>query len=252
MNYSISLKTICIIGLAGLILAPTLQAKPRASVKSTLTRAEDPRGGTKNSLIIPYAFSSESMGFTLGVGAGTKGYGQDQLLLGGTVFGSTDEAAALFLGMWDYRPSFANRFFLSAQGMVGHYPKSRAYTSLFQQDTIRAGSNDSDMDDYLEDSGYDNWTDFKMEFVMPWGSSRSDSMQHYTLKDGLLQSAPVGGDTWNPMKSGVTTLLLRHFNRYRSLEFEDGERDATVHPFELAISYENTEFPSNPSKGSSQ
>ncbi len=252
MNYSISLKTICIIGLAGLILAPTLQAKPRASVKSTLTRAEDPRGGTKNSLIIPYAFSSESMGFTLGVGAGTKGYGQDQLLLGGTVFGSTDEAAALFLGMWDYRPSFANRFFLSAQGMVGHYPKSRAYTSLFQQDTIRAGSNDSDMDDYLEDSGYDNWTDFKMEFVMPWGSSRSDSMQHYTLKDGLLQSAPVGGDTWNPMKSGVTTLLLRQFNRYRSFEFEDGERDATVHPFELAISYDNTDFPGNPSKGSSQ
>jgi len=58
----------------------------------------------------------------------------------------------------------------------------------------------------------------------------NDSMQHYTLKDGLLQSAPVGGNTWNPLKNGVTTLLLRQFNRYRSFEFENDDKAATVHP----------------------
>lgn len=252
MNTTTAIKTFCILCLTGLLLVPTLEARPRTSVKNTLTRQEDPRGGIQNSLIMPYAFSSESMGFTLGVGAGTKGYGQDQLLLGATAFGSSDKAAALFLGLWDYRPSFANRFYLSAQGMAGHYPKNRAYTERFQQDTIRAGSNDSDMDDYLEDSGYDNWTDFKVEFVMPWGASRGDSMQHYILKNGLLQSAPVGGDTWNPIENGVTTLLLRQFNRYRSFEFEAGDRDATVHPVEIAVSYDNTDFPGNPAKGSSQ
>ncbi|AGF78128.1 hypothetical protein UWK_01570 [Desulfocapsa sulfexigens DSM 10523] len=162
MSYPTVLKAFCILGLVTIFLVPALQAKPRTSVKNTLTREENPRVGTKNSLM-PYAFSSESMGFTLGVGGGAKGYGQD--------------------------------------------PKNRAYTGRFRQDTIRAGSNDSDMDDYVEDSGDDNWTDFKMEFVMPWGSSRSDAMQYYTLKDSLLKSAPVGGNTWNPMKSGVTTLL---------------------------------------------
>jgi len=252
MRYPTILKALCVLGLATTFLVPALQAKPRTSVKNTLTRQEDPRRGIQNSLIMPYAFSSESMGFTLGVGGGAKGYGQDQLLLGATIFGSSDEAAALFLGMWDYRPSFANRIFFSAQGMVGQYPKNRAYTGRFRQDTIRAGSNDSDMDDYVEDSGDDNWTDFKMEFVMPWGSSRSDAMQHYTLKDGLLKSAPVGGNTWNPMKSGVTTLLLRQFNRFRSFEFEDGEKAATVHPVELAVSYDNSDFPGNPSRGSRQ
>ena len=71
---------------------------------------------------MPYAFSSKSMGFTLGIGGRTKGYGQEQMLLGVTAFGSFDETVALFPGMWDYRPSFAKRFFFSAQGMAGHSP----------------------------------------------------------------------------------------------------------------------------------
>jgi hypothetical protein len=252
MNCYTPLKVLCILGLASLLFTPTLQARPNTSVKNTLTRKENPSGDSKNSLVMPYAFSTESMGFTLGVGGGTKGYGQDQLLLGATAFGSFDKVAALFLGMWDYRPSFAKRFFLSAQGMVGHYPENRAYTGIFQQDRIRAGSNDSDMNDFVEDGGYDNWTDFKIEYVLPMGSSRDDSMQHYTLKDGLLQSAPVGGDSWNPMQHGVTTLLLRQYNRYRSFEFDDGKKAATVHPFQVAISYNNTDFPGNPSTGSEQ
>jgi len=253
VKYTTAFKTICILGLAGLFLAPTLQAKPRTSVKNTLSREENHDGSTKNTLIMPYVFPSDSMGFTMGLGGGTKGYGQEQLLLGATAFGSFDEAAALFLGMWDYRPSFANRFFFSAQGMAGHYPRNRAYTNVkFQHDSIRAGSNDSDVDDYVEDSGYDNWTDFKMEFVLPWGAGRSDSMQRYALKDGLLKSSPVGGDSWNPLENGVTTLLLRQYNRFRSFEIKEGEEAATAHPLEVAIGHDNTDFPNNPSTGSQQ
>lgn len=253
MNYSLPIEVLCILGLSTLLLAPSLEARPNTSIKSTLTRAENPKAGVKNSLILPYAFPSESMGGTFGVGAGTKGYGQDQLILGGTVFLSSDDAEALFLGMWDYRPSFSKRFFLGAQGMAGHYPRNRAYTNApFEANSVRAGSNDSKMDDYVEDSGYDNWTDFRLEYVLPWGTARNDAMQHYTLKGGLLQSAPVGGDSWNPLQNGVTTLLLRQYNRYRSFEFTAGEKDATVHPLEFAISYNNTDFPTNPSTGSEQ
>jgi outer membrane protein assembly factor BamA len=253
MNYSTPLKAFCILSLSALLLAPSLQAKPKTSIKGSFTRQENSKGGTKNSLILPYAFPSESMGGTFGIGAGTKGYGQDQLLLGGTVFGSSDEAVALFLGMWDYRPSFSKHFFFSAQGMVGHYPRNRAYTNVpFEANSIRSGSNESDKDAYLEDAGYDNWTDFSLEYVLPWGSASNNAMQNYALKGGLLQSAPVGGDSWNPMKHGVTTLLLRQFNRYRSFEFVEGEKDATVHPVQLAASYTNTDFPVNPSTGSQQ
>lgn len=253
MKYSFFSKTFCILVLSGLFAVPVLQAKPNTSVKNTLVREENREAGTKNRLALPYVFSTESMGFSYGAGGGMKGYGQEQLLLGGTAFGSSDNVAAFFLGMWDYQPPFAKRFFFSAQGMVGHYPKNRAYSNVsFLPDTIRPGSNDSEKDDFVEHSGYDNWTDFKIEFVVPWGSARNDPMQHYTLKNGLLQSAPVGGDTWNPLEYGVTTILFRQFNRYRSFEFEDGSEAATAHPFQLAIAYNNTDFPANPSTGSQQ
>ncbi len=240
------------LAIAGIFLATAVLARPRTSVKNITIREENPKG-SKSALVLPYAFSTDSMGFTLGVGGGLKGYGQEQLLLGATAFGSLDRAVGLFLGMWDYSPSWAQRFFFSAQGMVGHYPKQRAYSaSFFIPDTDRSGNNDSDKDNFAEESGYDNWTDFKLEYVFPLGSARKDGLFHYRLKGGLLQSAPVGGMVWNPMKSGVTTLLLRQFNRYRSFETDKGDIDATTHPVELAISYNNTDFPPNPSYGSSQ
>ena len=75
-------------------------------------------------------------------------------------------------------------------------------------------------------------------------------MFNYRLKGGLLQSAPVGGAVWNPLKSGVTTLLLRQYNRYESFETDMGDIDATTHPVALALTYNNTDFPPNPSYGS--
>lgn len=234
------------------IMATTLHARPRTSVKSTFIRDENP-GTNKSYLVLPYAFSSESMGLTLGIGAGVKGYGQEQMLLGATAFGSFDEAAGLFLGMWDYRPPIFPRLFFGAQGMIGHYPKQRAYTRLiFDPNGPRPGSNDSNEDQFGEDSGNDNWIDLKLEYVLPMGSAHNDALQHYQTKGGLLQSAPVGGEVWNPFKNGVTTLMLRQFNRFRSFELDQGDVEATTHPFELALSYNNTDYPTNPSYGSSQ
>ena len=202
---------------------------------------------------MPYAFSTESMGFTAGVGGGMKGYGQEQLLVGATAFYSADKAMGVFLGMWDYNPQFANRFFFSAQGMVSHFPTQRAYARLsYDPDTVRPGSNDSDMNAYGEDSGNDNWTDFKLEYVLPLGSAHNDPIIHNVLKGGLLQSAPLGGETWNPLKSGVTTVLLRQYNRYRSFELDEGDIDATTHPVQIGISYHNTDVATNPSSGSIQ
>ncbi|WP_319550467.1 BamA/TamA family outer membrane protein [Desulfogranum marinum] len=234
------------------ILVTTLQAKPMTSVKNTTIRDENPKK-QQSTLILPYAFSSDSMGTTIGVGGMMKGYGQDQLLLGSTAFGSFDSAVGLFLGMWDYRPSWSQRLFFGAQGMVGHYPRQRGYSApFFEKGQTRPGSNDSDKDAYIEEKGYDNWTDFRLEYVLPLGSGQDRGMVTYKLKNGLLQSTPVGGETWNPMENGITTLLLRQYNRYRSFDTDQGELEATTHPVQLAVSYDNTDFPTNPSMGSSQ
>ncbi len=230
-----------------------LLAKPRTTVKNVLEREENKKGN-KSSLIIPYIFSTESMGLTLGTGFMAKGYGQDQLTLASTVYASNDEAFGLYFGLWDYQFENIDRLFFSAQAMTGYYPRQRAYVSIpYKTDQTQGGGNNSDEDNYIEESGYDNWAEFKLEYVFPIGSAKKSPLQNYHLKNGLLQSNPVGGDSWNPLKSGVTTLMLRQFNRYRSFEpNEQTELNATVHPVELGISYNNTDFPPNPSSGSSQ
>jgi len=222
-------------------------------VKTIQIRAENPKG-SKSRLVLPYAFPSESMGVVAGVGAGQKGYGQDQLLVGGTAFGSFDSAAALFLGLWDYRPSFANRFFISAQGMVGHYPRQKAYAApSYPAGTVPPGSNDSPSSTFAQESGYDNWTDLKLECVLPLGAAQSSALQEIRLQGGLLQSPALGGKEWNPLNSGVTTVMLRQYNRYRSFETRThGTLDATTHPVEIGLGYNNTDFPANPSFGSTQ
>ena len=172
MNYP--LKTLCLVLasvlVAGLLLTPSLHAKSNATVKSSVTRAENPKG-SKNALVVPYAFSTESMGFTAGIGGGTKGYGQEQLLLAGTVLGSVEGAAVGVLGMWDYKMPWVNRLFVSAIGSIGYYPNQRAYAfPVYPTGGIMPGSNDSDPDAYVETPGDDNWFDFKLEYVLPLGS----------------------------------------------------------------------------------
>lgn len=246
------LKTLSLALLVLLVHALPGQGRPNASVKNITIRSENPNR-QQSRLVLPYGFSSDSMGLTLGVGGMMQGYGQDQLLLGSTLFGSFDSAVGFFLGMWDYRPPWTERLFFSAQGMVGHYPRQRGYSAPFFVDgQTRPGSNSSDQDDYIEEKGYDNWSDFRLEYVLPMGSARDSAIVTYRLKNGLLESAPVGGETWNPLKDGITTLLLRQYNRYRSFDTEQGELEATTHPIQVGLYYDNTDFPKNPTDGSSQ
>ena len=228
--------------------------KPNASLKFSSIRDENPRAGGEETLILPYAFPSESMGTTFGVGGMRKGFYQDQLLLAGTLFGSADSAYGAVLGMWDLAvlPS-SDRFYFSAIGSAGHYPRQRAYVEVpGHSPGIPAGSNDSDKDDYIEEEATDNWWEMKLEYVLPIGRMRDSGMATYKLKNGMLESGASGGEQWNPLESGATVMVLRQFNRYQNYETEEGEISGTIHPLEFGVLYNNTDFNSNPSTGSSQ
>jgi len=228
------------------------QARPDASIKFTTIRKENPRGG-KESLVLPYVFPTDSMGTVGGIGGMIKGYGQKQLLVGATAFGSSDEAAGLIAGLWDFKLPWFNRLFFSAMGSVGDYPRQRAYTQINRSGSeSEAGGNDSHENDYIEDPGQDNWFEFKFEYVLPMGSMRNKSIAEYHLTDGLLTSGATGGDFWNPLETGVTVVMIKQFNRFQDYEVATGTVEGTIHPIEFAILYNNTDFVTNPSKGSSQ
>lgn len=237
-----------------LLVSATANARPRATVKQQSIRAENPRTGGQETLILPYAFSSDSMGTVIGVGGGAKGFYQEQLLFAGSVFGSVDEETYGFvLGAWDYRPSWSKRLFLTAAGSYGHYPNQRAYASLeIEPDSVRRGSNDSDKDDYVTAGGENNWFDLKIEYVLPIGAAQDDGMATYNLKNGMLVKGATGGESWNPTKGGITTLMLRQYNQLESFETEYGDIERPIHPVEVGIGYNNTDYPPNPSTGSNQ
>ena len=230
-------------------------ARPDASTKFAIIREESPRAG-QEMLILPYAFPSESMGATFGVGGMIKGYLQEQLLFGGTAFGSLDHARGFVAGMWDYRLPWTDRFYFTMLGSIAYYPRLRAYTEVPRRPSgvapPQAGTNDSDEDNYIEDAGQDNWLSLKLEYVLPIGSMQHSGMAEYHLRHGILQAGATGGKTWNPLASGISVLMLAQESRYQSFRTDTVTYEGDTFPFRLGYLYNNTDFPSNPSYGSSQ
>ncbi|MGS0673807.1 BamA/TamA family outer membrane protein [Shewanella sp. 0m-4] len=237
------------------LLLPQLSySAPAANVKTTIDRVETP-DNVKEKLILPYLFSTDSMGLNIGVGGMLSGYFQDQMTVGGTVFGG-DVSQGAGLGVWNVKLPKTERFFLSAYGFLGYYPDQRAYTGgsreFIPSGTPLPGSNGSSNQQFLEADGSSNWFDIKLEYALPIGATKDKGRVEYKLENGLLISEPSGGKEWNPLESGATVIVLRQFNRYQSFEFEDEPLDGSIHAVELGILYDNTDFSVNPSYGSSQ
>ncbi|PML14673.1 hypothetical protein BCT78_01480 [Vibrio breoganii] len=220
-------------------------------MKYTIHRAEN-ADNTKNAMVLPYAFSTESMGLNVGIGGVVQGVGQEQMVIGGTGWAGAD-SYGLSGGLWNYRPWFAKRAFISLAGMYAYFPEQRAYTNgEIAFEDPRWGSSGSSQEDYIQGDGYSNWLDIKVEYVLPLGSAKEKATVDYYLRNGMLVDGPKS-TYWNPLETGTTILLMRQFNRYQSYEDDAGiEREGDMNAFELGIQYDNTDFAPNPSMGSRQ
>jgi len=233
-----------------IIFVGNVQAKPPSQVKYSVQRQENSK--VRESLVLPFAFSTDDLGTIFGVGAMATGLYQQQMTVGGTVYGGSDTKGFGY-ALWDYRVLDSERFFLSSIGMMGEFPLLRAYAPLPGRyvQVPRPGSNDSSFDDFIHAEGSSNWWDVKLEYVLPWGSAQKQSMARYQLQGGILKNDVQQAD-WNPFKTGTSILIARQFNRYQQYRDEDGELSGAVHALELGLLYDNTDFPANPSQGSSQ
>jgi hypothetical protein len=231
-------------------LSTTVYAKPPSSVKFSVERQENSK--MRESLLLPYIFNSDDLGLVVGVGAMATGLHQKQMTVGGTIFGG-EETKGLALSLWNYRVLDSERLFFSTIAMVGEYPLMRAYAPLPEQYTPdpRSGNNDSSFDDFIEGSGSSSFWDIKLEYVLPLGSAKEQSMARYQLNGGLLKGDSPVAD-WNPLSTGTSIFIARQFNRYQQYRNEVGELSGAVHALELGMLYDNTDFPANPSQGSSQ
>ena len=205
---------------------------------------------------LPYAFATDSLGLAAGVAGGRSGRGdQRQAGLFGAIMASTNQSFSLLGNASDYRIPGSERLFTDSFLLLGHFTDSRYYVDLDGDPSRpRAGSNNSDKNDFVTGESNDVYFEFTLKYPLPIGNARENPISLYRLDRGLLLSGPPGGKVWSPLISGKTTVATKLFYRYQDLDQKDDSDVLSVNTngVEFRLDYNNTDFPRNPASGSRQ
>jgi len=154
----------------------------------------------QKTLSVPYAFYNDSFGAAVGYIYGKIGYPQKQASLLGTVMAGSQGSVMGFVIGRDLRLPWSDRLFLDPIAQIGYFKDARSYTDgnpSFPNE--RAGSNDSDEDDYLEGDGWDNFFRLRFKYLLPIGHGkdtiintchRRDFMEPADQRPDLFRAAP--------------------------------------------------------------
>ena len=204
-------------------------------------------------LKLPYAFWNEKFGFAGAYVYGITGYPQKQSALIGTAMVGTEGSAALFLLGRDIQVRGTERLFFDTIGSISYLSESDVYINgnpAYPDE--RAGSNESDFDNFVQGEGWDNLLNIRFKYLLPTGHGKNDLISTYHLKEGMLTPEDQKKLNWNPFESGKTFVELTPFYRYLEVTGDDiDDREIKTNGLETAIYWDNRDFPANPSGGHS-
>ena len=234
-----------IVLLSGLLLASTICRGQNIYV--------EPDGDfEEKTLAVPYAFYNDAFGVAAGYVYGKVGYPQKQASVLGTVMVGTQGSVMGFLIGRDLRLPWSDRLFLDPIAQIGWFKDAQSYTDGNPDfSNERAGSNDSDEDNYVEGDGWDNFFRLRFKYLLPIGHGKDTIINTYVIDRGMLKKGATGGDSWNPLTSGRTYFELLPFYRWQQIDGDDVEDDIKTNGFEFSLYYDNRDFVPNPSLGSS-
>lgn len=217
---------------------------------------------SKDMVIIPFVFSSESTGFAGGFALIKQGLLQPQTTLVTSLFygatqditinGRSEKAnfSGGFISFSDYKLPYTNRLFFSLIGLKSYFPRS-SYN-------IKS-SNTSNPNDVFVTSGDSNFFNTTFEYVLPWGEGLDNPEGLYTLRDGFAMNREgYGGGT--PFVTGRTSFGVKTFYQENSYEnwtafslWEDENPNTTpswdTNGLRFFLTHDNTDFDLNPSRG---
>ena len=210
----------------------------------------DPDGKfSPQTLKLPYAFYNENFGFAGGFVYGKVGKPQDQALILATAIVGTKGGMGFLVGR-DIQMPLIDRLFLDPIVSVGYFSDNESFIDgnpKFPNE--RAGSNDSDEDNFVEGDGWDNFFRLKFKYLLPIGNGRDEIISTIKIKDGLLASEPQGGTSWNPFKSGKSYLEMRPFYRSQELDGDDVDETIKTNGIDFSLFWDNRDFNANPTRG---
>lgn len=204
----------------------------------------------KKILSVPFPFYNESFGAAVGYVYGVLGYPQAQSsLLAGAMAGTKGSAMGFLIGR-DLRFPFTERLFLDPYIHLGIYKDIQSYTDGNPDyPTGRAGSNDSDKNDYIEGDGLDNAFRLRFKYVLPLGHGRDRIVSTYVMEGGLVTSGEAGATSWNPVESGKTYLEVSPFYRFQQIDGDQIDKDLKTNGLEVSIFWDNRDFFGDPTRG---
>ncbi len=210
----------------------------------------------KNQQFIPYAFYNENTETAVAAAFVAQGYIQPQVNTVINAFYSTNDSYNVFYLVKDLQMPFADRLFMDLIGFTGEWGTIESYRDgnpNFPNE--RAGSNDSDENNFIESEGTDDLFRLDFRYLLPIGHGRENPIHKYVVqRNGLLvPGSESGGESWNPLTSGRTFVQFKLFNREQDLEdsvSNDTELKTTA--FSLGLEYDNTDYWRNPTYGSRQ
>jgi hypothetical protein len=203
--------------------------------------------------MLPFVFNTEALDTAYGIAGGTTGYFQPQMSTFAAIMGSTNDTVALFLSVNDYQFRSLPRLFATLTGSIGDWTKHRSYAGFdpaFPGE--RAGSNDSDDDNFFSGNGQNNWFDLNFRYLFPTGDGRDNVINTVYLDHGIIESGAVEVTEWSPSRSGRLYFDTTYFYHARDFEQDVDNIAGDTNGLEIALEYDNRNFSADPSKGSLQ
>ena len=205
---------------------------------------------SQQTLSLPYAFYNENFGFAAGYVYGVVGQPQRQSTLLATVMAGSKGSAMGFLVGRDIQMPRVERLFFDPVVSVGYFKDTESYIDGNPDfPNERAGSNDSDKDNYVKGDGWDNFFRLTFKYLLPMGDGKDQIISTYKIDRGLLTSGATGGTSLNPFKSGKSYLELRPFYRSQQIDGNDVDDDVKTNGLDFSVFWDNRDFYANPSKG---
>jgi len=199
-----------------------------------------------HTIILPYAFSTETLGFGLGIGASYKPKSYPHSLYYGTAYMTDNGSTMLMLGGSNLQIPGIKRLHIRPKFINSYFTHLRVYVDDPASPSPEgAGSNESRADDFLDEEANETILDLELRYTLPWGHYLAGPVHTYTTRNGLLVENPGGAISWNPLESGRSTLL---FIPYFRKQFTDVDELETLF-FELGYEHDNRDFSPNPHKG---
>ncbi|MGD8253059.1 MAG: BamA/TamA family outer membrane protein [Syntrophobacterales bacterium] len=206
----------------------------------------------KSVLNLPFAFYNEDFGFAAAYAYAVIGYPQKQAALISTAMVGHKGSGMGFLMGRDLQMPFVDRLFLDAIVQAGYFQDLDLYVNGngdFPDE--RAGSNDSDEDNFVESDGtWDTFFRLRFKYLLPIGHGRDTIIATQVVDQGMLVEGATGGETWNPFESGLTYLEMQPFYRLQQVDSDDVREDVKTNGLEVSLFHDNRDFRFNPSKGS--